>query len=854
MRTNFSDASIKLTAQDTWSFFQSKVIKSTDDYGWSKFNIFTRWTSENNQTGILIFDNKAHPFMNFVPKEHLLADPFWVYLYILDSVSELEDRAVWSIRNLIRPIETGQKQSVQKGEASTPDYRRLHDIARHSIHVTETLDVALQTIERILENHRANMNPAHTSLGLTSTFPRSHPESDVSHEIQSSLSFSQSYLSSLRHRSIANEKRLQNEIQLTFQRVARHDALVMIDDSAALKTLAFVTFTFLPPTFICAMFTVCPFSIAFLVFINSSISFVVTDLIGLHDGKGDAVGTLGFADELLALAACPLWGVLSDRIGVRYVCTIGYAVIAVALVLFVQATNVYPQLLLGRLLFSVGGSAVSTMVTAVLPTVTGKALRDQAYRQSVSSELTITPERLNGRQNGHRADDTVSRASPSARLSGFVGLFAGCGALVSLGVFLPLPARFEKLGLSPAQAIQRSYYVVAAVALLISLVSFIGLRNLPEEEGKGWRALCGRHTDDLDEEEEQFRVPKRLPYWKQLTTALLLGFRNRSIGLGYVGGFVARASSVGISLFIPLAVNHYYRASGLCDEDHEPMPHSGLGDIKKACPRAYILASILTGVSQLVALIAAPAFGYLTDKSRRYNVPLLVAALVGVVGYLAFGLLPNPQFQPPDGNAGVFIVMALLGISQIGAIVCSLATLSNGILEVGVDDDTLIKIYTEQDVDHEGVNPGGEGENQPLLARSVNHRLQHLSHLKGSIAGVYSLYGGAGILILTKVGGLLFDVLSSGTPFYIMAAFNGILLVTGLGCGIWNHVAQSKRGVAAFHGGHARRLGSVSCPTRIIEGTLFRAAARAGASSVEHSCIMHPEVLPSEGALHVGQG
>jgi MFS family permease len=546
------------------------------------------------------------------------------------------------------------------------------------------------------------------------------------------------------------------------------------------------------------------------VFINSSVSFVVTDLIGLHDGEGDAVGTLGFADELLALAACPLWGVLSDRIGVRYVsaalhdhpfardvvvadmikvCTIGYAVIAVALVLFVQATNVYPQLLLGRLLFSVGGSAVSTMVTAVLPTVTGKALRDQAYRVSVSSELTITPARL----NGHRSDDTSSHASPSARLSGFVGLFAGCGALVSLGVFLPLPARFEKLGLSPTQAIQRSYYLVAAVAMVISLISFIGLRNLPEEEGKGWRALCNRHTGDLDEEDEHFNGPERLPYWKQLTTAILLGFRNRSIGLGYVGGFVARASSVGISLFIPLAVNHYYRVSGLCDGDHDPMSNSGLGDIKKACPRAYILASILTGVSQLIALIAAPAFGYLTDKSRRYNVPLLVAALVGVVGYLAFGLLPNPQYKAPDGNAGVFIVMALLGISQIGAIVCSLAVLSNGILEVGVDDNTLRKIYAEQNVDHEGANhPGGEGENQPLLARSVNHRLQHLSHLKGSIAGVYSLYGGAGILILTKVGGLLFDVLSSGTPFYIMAVFNGILLVTGLGCGILNHVGRSK--------------------------------------------------------------
>ena len=64
---------------------------------------------------------------------------------------------------------------------------------------------------------------------------------------------------------------------------------------------------------------VCPFSIAFLVFLNSSVSFVITDLIGLHQGEGDAVGNLGFADELLALVACPVWGLLSDRIGVRMV-------------------------------------------------------------------------------------------------------------------------------------------------------------------------------------------------------------------------------------------------------------------------------------------------------------------------------------------------------------------------------------------------------------------------------------------------------------------------------------------------------------------------------------------------------
>jgi nitrate/nitrite transporter NarK len=66
---------------------------------------------------------------------------------------------------------------------------------------------------------------------------------------------------------------------------------------------------------------VCPFSIAFLVFLNSTVSFVVTDLTHLRHGVGDAVGTLGFSDELLALVACPFWGILSDRVGVR---TVGY--------------------------------------------------------------------------------------------------------------------------------------------------------------------------------------------------------------------------------------------------------------------------------------------------------------------------------------------------------------------------------------------------------------------------------------------------------------------------------------------------------------------------------------------------
>lgn len=64
---------------------------------------------------------------------------------------------------------------------------------------------------------------------------------------------------------------------------------------------------------------VCLFSISFLVFLNSSVSFVITDLIRQKQGVGNAVGNLGFADELVALVACPAWGVLSDRVGLRTV-------------------------------------------------------------------------------------------------------------------------------------------------------------------------------------------------------------------------------------------------------------------------------------------------------------------------------------------------------------------------------------------------------------------------------------------------------------------------------------------------------------------------------------------------------
>lgn len=556
------------------------------------------------------------------------------------------------------------------------------------------------------------------------------------------------------------------------------------------------------------------FSISFLVFLNGAVSFVITDLIGIKSQVGDIVGTLGFVDEIVALIACPVWGLASDRLGVRWVAVLGYAVIGLALFVFVQARTVYPSLMLARILFAIGATAAATMVTAILPSLTddgqaGEASRDDARPKpalnqrpsvassvesdlSVQSEATITPERYSGAPDQDTGSATAAREGCVARpgqkpstLAGYVGLFTGCGALVALVLFLPLPARFSKRErVTLAQAVTYSFYVVGAVSFLVAIFVFFGLRGLKGEEGKGWRLLLGlqkeatgSHGNASSPAATQLQKP--LPYRRLLLSSLHLGISDPHIALGYLGGFVARASTVAISLFIPLYVNAFFISNGFCQgSPNDPSP-----ELKKECRAAYILASILTGVAQMVALLCAPVFGSFSSRRwRGLNLPVVVATLSGALGFATFPRLPSPEFKNAEGRGGsgvVFVIMALIGISQIGAIVCSLGSLGRGILRTGLPAARIAgtRIGESENQARE------DSEDAPLLEEAITTDDEPAAsrvQLKGSIAGVYSWCGGAAILLLTKLGGYLFDVTSTGAPFYMMAMFNGLLLVATL--------------------------------------------------------------------------
>lgn len=84
-----------------------------------------------------------------------------------------------------------------------PDYLRLHDLARHAIHVQETLEVAVVTIENMIHQHE------HFFLEWSKG-----DSVDAPQQAQKRLHFYLHVMKSLKYRAQANKERLINEITL----------------------------------------------------------------------------------------------------------------------------------------------------------------------------------------------------------------------------------------------------------------------------------------------------------------------------------------------------------------------------------------------------------------------------------------------------------------------------------------------------------------------------------------------------------------------------------------------------------------------------------------------------------------
>lgn len=225
--------------------------------------------------------------------------------------------------------------------------------------------------------------------------------------------------------------------------------------------------------------------------------------------------------------------------------------------------------------------------------------------------------------------------------------------------------------------------------------------------------------------------------------------------------------SVGISLFVPLYVNQWMRARGICPVDPSDPNY------KKTCHEAYILAAMLSGTSQLFALIFAPIVGYFSDRYEP-QYPLLATGVLGFFSCAAFSSLQS--LAVGADRSWAFLHCALMGIGEIGAIVCSLALIGNAVHGTPVAP-SLHQAAQNAGNTHQILT---EATNlNPIPIDPASQKKPSRLAVKGSISGVYSLCGAAGILLLTQFGGWGADHANSGFAFDLLAVFFSIEIALG---------------------------------------------------------------------------
>lgn len=482
-------------------------------------------------------------------------------------------------------------------------------------------------------------------------------------------------------------------------------------------------------------------SVACLVFLNASTSFVLTAVVRLPlDHLGRVSGSLVLLDELVALPAVLVWGRCADLYSFRFVSVVGHVLVAIALSIFVQARSTL-ELCFARVLVSIGFAALTTMLSATLGSLSTSLAVDTLLSSSV--ERTETTPLLLPPSSPVVSGCKNLEDQRSAKLSGIIGFSSGLGALFAVFGLLRLPPlivnRFPTLSPRDAlkEAVKTSFYITSILALLVGLSLIVGLRRRNERY-----SLIPKNR----------LTSTRTSWWSSLRP-LGYGFdlclEEPFLVVAYAAGFSARATTIAVSAFIPVLVNQYFIASGQCQLDRPNIPSD---EVKKGCHAAFALASALTGTVQLSALLLAPLVGWLASH-RSQPALLAFSNAVGAIGFLTMGLLPTPRHWL------MWPICVALGVAQISGIVVSLSLCASGRSRI------QRAIFARKKSSLPPVSPSGETCPADQTTQEV---MQNQSDISGAIAGVYSLCGGLGILV-GSIGGILADW-QPQAPFFLTGA------------------------------------------------------------------------------------
>lgn len=460
--------------------------------------------------------------------------------------------------------------------------------------------------------------------------------------------------------------------------------------------------------------------VAVVVFLAATQPFYLSDVLKIDPDKvGSAIGTLGFLDEIVAITLAVFVGTLNDKINCW------------------AWRRLVPS---GTRVLQLGGFGVMSVALAGYGKFAADLFPDLwlwrgLFALGFTACMSMATVMLHETNNSDfrwmnlafwRAREehvTESEAPPrNGRLAALLGMSTGLGAVFSVAVLLPLPVKIgdHHPELASRDTLQRLYLYLAAGVVVCGVVVFF----------LAYDSVRNRGLVALEADEE----PKKL-YVELLREGLKVGQKDAAVQLAYASGFVARSTAVANSVFIPLMVYKFYFAHGKCSlQDY--LKKSDVPQ-KDTCYEGYVFLAILTGVAQTVALVSAPVWGVLVDARKMgTSVSLMVAAGLGAVG--SFGLcLAGWKLDAYDPrNVWCFLLVSCVGLSQIGTIIAGMSLLS-------------------------------------AVGLSVQ---DHKHHVIGGISGTYTLCGGVGILVITKLGGSWADRWVFA-PFFILGLINALLAV-----------------------------------------------------------------------------
>ncbi|EEA26029.1 conserved hypothetical protein [Talaromyces marneffei ATCC 18224] len=254
-RSSYEEEDDRLKGYSTWMRCLVKMIlkepaENGKDYKWYEMTMLSHWDALAETHQILCIDTpedfpkrllKALLEHSSQMTQNYFRDPFSMHAHLLDQVVQLNDKSVWAIRHPIRDIE-------KRRPTAGPDFESMHEISRHTIHISEVLLVTIQNFEALREQqeymHNESLKLSEGKLVLGKEYR------ERAHEY---LNFQIQMLKSLRERSISNHSRLSSEIVVAYNRIAQQD-------NRAMSSIAFLTMTFLPAAFISSFFSTTFFS------------------------------------------------------------------------------------------------------------------------------------------------------------------------------------------------------------------------------------------------------------------------------------------------------------------------------------------------------------------------------------------------------------------------------------------------------------------------------------------------------------------------------------------------------------------------------------------------------------------